>query len=451
MVQIPIIKGVTVQDGAFAASYPVNLEPRALESGVSAGQLVSTRGAVTKATGPGADRGGIEWNGTLYRVMGSKLCSVTSAGAITELGDVGTDGRLCRFTYSFDRLAVRSAGKLWYWNGTALVQVTDPDLGTVLDVDWMDGYFFTTDGEFIVATELLDPTSINPLKYGSAEEDPDPVKGVRKYAEELLAIGRHTITPFDNTAGLNFPLSPVQGATIPYGAVAADAFTLCAGTFAFVGSGRNEPLGLFIGANGTAARVSDKAVEDLLNAEPDPSRIVLECRSFGQETQLYIHLAAVSIGISLRTSAVAEEAAYFLAHSGQFDPYRVRSAVWCYGEHWVGDTDSSALGVLSDTTEKHFGDEAHWRCDAALMFKDGQGFGADEIEVFGQFPLAEGVVFLSITRDGAVWSPEVAVRLTGRRDQRVIWHPGVHFYTLGAFRFRGNGRVALSRAEMRGG
>lgn len=447
--KIPIMSGITAKDGVFATSYPINLEPRALESGVSSGQLVSTRGAITVTTGPGIDRGGIEWNGALYRVMGSRLVRVSQAGVVVDLGDVGTDARRCSFDYSFDRLAIRSGTSLYYYDGAALTQVTDPDLGSAIDMCWMDGYFVTTDGEFAVVTELLDPAKVEPLKYGSAEEDPDGCTGVMKYREELYVFGRHTIQTFQNVGGLNFPFQVVNGAAIPYGCIAANAKCKVAGTFAFIGGGRGEPLGLFVAGNGTAVRISSKEVEDAIAAETTPDLIELEGRTFGEESQLFIHLEHRTIGISIKTSQVADAGAWFVLHSGDFGRYRPRNAVHCYGRLWVGDADSSALGTLSEDTAAHFGTEPPWQFDSALMFADGAGIHAHEVELIGQFPLTPSAVFFSITRDGALWSREVSRRLTGRRDEQVIWRPGVRFSKLGAFRWRGHGRVAISAAVLR--
>jgi hypothetical protein len=39
---------------------------------------------------------------------------------------------------------------------------------------WIDSFFMTTDGTYVIVTELSDPMQVKPLKYGSAEEDPDP-------------------------------------------------------------------------------------------------------------------------------------------------------------------------------------------------------------------------------------------------------------------------------------
>jgi hypothetical protein len=158
--QIPILNGIFTDDGQaeIRTSYPVNLIPVPKQSGISNGYLRPADGLVKNGEGPGVNRGGIERDGVCYRVMGTKLCSIAADGAVTVLGDVGgTDDNLVTLDYSFDLLAIASGGKLFYWDGTSVNQVTDPDLGLVLDVVWVDGYFMTTDGEFIIVTELLDP------------------------------------------------------------------------------------------------------------------------------------------------------------------------------------------------------------------------------------------------------------------------------------------------------
>lgn len=447
--QIPIMSGVTARDGAFAESYPVNLEPRARDSGVSKGQLVSTRGAIQTATGYGIGRGGISWNGVLYRVSGSRLVRIAADNTVTDLGDVGSDGRPCGFDYSFDKLGIRSAGKLFYYDGTTLTQVTDPDLGTVEDMVWIDGYWATTDGTSLVVTNLLDPTAVDPLKYGSAEQDPDPIKAVLKWREELYALGRHTIQPFTNVGGLNFPFAVVSGATIPYGCISASAKCMVGGNaFAFIGGARNEPLGLFAVSGGSAERLSNLEIETLLATEAEPEKIELEARLFGDESYILIHLAAQTIGVAIQPSKAVEQGAWFILDSD--GPYRPRHAVWCYGKHCVDDLSGSALGELSSSTAKHFDASPDWLVSSALMFNEGDAFQVDEVEITGQFPLEPSAVFFSMTRDGVVWSNEIARRLTGRRDERVVWRPGLGVNTLAGFKWRGKGKVALSRADARG-
>ena len=97
-------------------SYPVNLVPVPKVSGISNGFLRPGDGIVSNGTGPGIDRGGINWQNVLYRVMGTKLVEISSAGAVTVLGDVGGPvTELVTFDYSFDVLAIASGGRLYYW------------------------------------------------------------------------------------------------------------------------------------------------------------------------------------------------------------------------------------------------------------------------------------------------------------------------------------------------
>ena len=93
MPQIPILSGIFVNASPeFRTSYPVNYYAVPKDTGISQGFLRPASGIVEFTTGPGLDRGGIEWNEVLYRVMGSKLVSVSPDGTVTILGDVGDDG-----------------------------------------------------------------------------------------------------------------------------------------------------------------------------------------------------------------------------------------------------------------------------------------------------------------------------------------------------------------------
>ncbi len=89
--QIPILNGIYADTTPeLRTAYPVNMVPVPKKSGISNGFLRPGDGIVANGTGPGTDRGGINWNGVCYRVMGTKLVSIASNGAVTVLGDVGT-------------------------------------------------------------------------------------------------------------------------------------------------------------------------------------------------------------------------------------------------------------------------------------------------------------------------------------------------------------------------
>ena len=260
MAQIPILNGIYCAPNAdFRTRYPRNLEPVPKKTGISDGFLRPADGIVSAGTGPGVDRGAYKWNNIHYRVMGTKLVQIDGSGAVTVLGDVGNGGQVT-MDNGFDQLAIWSGGHLYYWNGSALSLVTDPDLGQVIDGCWIGGYFMSTDGAYLIVTELNDPTSVNPLKYGSSESDPDPIIAVRELRDEAVVFNRYTIEVFQNVGGDNFPFQRIDGAQVPFGAVGTHAVAAFAQSFAFVGNGKNdgrdEPVSVYVMGGGTAEKIA---------------------------------------------------------------------------------------------------------------------------------------------------------------------------------------------------
>lgn len=441
--RLPLVSGIVADNTAeFATSYPHNLEIVAVDNKIAKAQFRATSGAVPFATGPGVDRGGILWNGLMLRVMGTKLVSVSETGVVTILGDVGGAGPV-GFDYGFDRLAIRSGSSLYYWSGSALTQVTDVDLGAVVDMMWVDGYFMTTDGTNVGVTELSDPTSILPLKYGSAEEDPDPVTGLIKVRNEPHILNRHTIQVFKNVGGNGFPFAAIKGATIPYGCVGPTAKCLFADTFAFVGSARNEAIGIYLAGNGSANRISTRTIDDELAKVADPSSIILENRTCRAERRLLVHLPDRTLVFLLNASRILEEDVWYIAKSGTDKPYRLRNAVQAYGKLYVGDLESDALGELTDAVCTHFGENAEWRFDVGLLYNQAKGGIVRSLELIGlpgRAPIGvEGTAWLSMTRDGQTFSVERAHPMgqAGQFAHRMQWRPRTSFRNWIGFRFRG--------------
>lgn len=443
--RVSLISGITADETAeFRVSRPVNLETVAVDNKIATAQFRMTSGAVPFATGPGIDRGGIAWNGILYRAMGTKLVSVSAEGVVTVLGEIGGTGPVT-FDFGFDRLAIRSGTKLFYWNGTALTQVTDPDLGAVLDMLWIDGYYMTTDGTSIIVTELNDPTAISPLKYGSAEEDPDMVTGLIKLRNEAYAIGRYTIQVLRNVGGNGFPFANLRGGSIPVGCVSPSAKCLFADTFAFVGSARREAIGVYLAGSGTATRISDRAVDDELAKVVDPTQIILENRTSRGERRLLVHLPDKTLVFLANASRALEGPIWYDAFSERGQPYRLRNAVECYGKRFVGDLASAAIGELSDAVSTHFGEQAEWLFDVGPIFNEARGVILHSVELVGlpgRGPSgAETTIFMSMTRDGQNWSIErgVSMGARGDREARMQWRPRTNFRNWIGLRFRGYG------------
>jgi hypothetical protein len=449
MAQIPLLSGIGATENAdFTLRYPVNLELVPVYSGVSKVNLRSASGVVPQSTGPGIDRGAIVWQGVHYRVMGTKLVSVSAGGDVTVLGDVGGSGP-ATLDYGPERLQIRSGTNLFFWSagGGGLTQVTDVDLGQCIDQCWMDGFCVSTDGTYVVVNDLANPTAVNPLKYGSAESDPDPITGLlHDLRGELIVFGANSIQPFTNQGGSLFPFAPNISGVIPIGCVGPMAKCHFLESYAWVGGSRNSATGVWIGLTGQPKKISTRAIDDMLADVADQSAIQVEQRDARDEARLLVHLPDRTLvyltNASLRNGG---EPVWHVANSGQGmdKPYRPRNAVLAHGEWWVGDTETAALGTLSDGLATHFGEAVGWRFETALIYNQTNGgiiHGLELVGLPGRGPDADASFFVSYTNDGETWSPERANRLPakGRRTERVAFNPHRRFRNYVGIAFRGD-------------
>ena len=460
--QIPILNGIYTDNGPdLRTSYPVNMVPVPKNSGISSGFLRPGDGIVANGSGPGTDRGGINWNGTCYRVMGTKLVSVDPVGAVTVLGDVGGPvNTLVTMDYSFDRLAIASGGRLYYWNNTiGLVQVTDPDLGLVIDFCWVDGYFMTTDGANLVVTELSDPLQVNPLKYGSSEVDPDPVVALLKLRNEVYALNRNTIEVFDNVGAEFFPFQRVDGAQIQKGVIGTFGCCVFMEQVAFLGSGRNEQPGIYLGANATATKISTQEIDELLMnyTEVQLAKAKLEARNDKSHQHLYVHLPDRTLVYDGAASQELGEMVWFTLTTTTvgFSQYRARNLVWAYDKWLVSDPKSNNIGYLVDTIGTHWGLKVRWEFGTLIVYNEGNGALFHELELVsltGRVELGiDPQISTSYSLDGLSWSQDRYIRVgtIGNTKKRLAWFQQGSMRNWRIQRFRGDSdsHIAFARLE----
>lgn len=454
--RVPVLSGVTTTpDGDFLVSYPVNREPVLRDTGISDGYLRAPYGITQVNAGLGVDRGGIAWNGIAYRVQGTSLVRINSDWTTDILGDVGGGG-ICSLDYNFTDLIVGSGGRLYYWNATGgLRQVTDSNLGVVDDLVFVDGYTMTTDGEFLVVNNLGNPFTINPMRYGSAEEDPDPITGLGHMHGEVYAFGRYTIQVFQNIGGTGFPFQTAKSATVPFGCVGPQAKCKYVGTFAFVGGGRNSAVGVYLMGAGDADKISSAEVDNELAGLTDAelAAVWLESRVESDDQRLILHLPDRSWGFSAQVSRKSQVKCWnqYVSATTNVGGYFGRGQSLCYGK-WIVAAPDGRLGYLDTATAKHFGEYVMWQFDTPLMYNDANRAILTGIELVGTPGRGQsGQVFFSYTKDGVFWSQERATSTgsTGQTRKRPAWRPGIRFEVYMGIRFRGvdDSLAAFARLE----
>lgn len=457
--QIPILNGITAdaQRPDFRSAYPLNMMPVPKSQGISEGYLRPAEGVVTlSSSAPGADRGGVVWNGVAYRIMGTKLCRVDLAGNVVVLGDVGGSGHVS-MDYSFTTLGFASNGALWYSNGGAPYPVTDVDAGNVLDAIFISGYWMFTDGSFIAVTDLNNPLSVNPLRYGASDVDPDPIVALKRIRDEAYAINRFTIEGFRNVGGVGFPWQVIQGSQIMRGAVGRTAVCVFESALAFVGGGRDEGVSVYLGENGDSLPIASREIEQVLEEYTDTqlAQIVLEPRLMRGHKLLYLHLPDKTFVYDATASIAVEEPAWHLLRSGA-DPGRYLVRGFCLlNNQWIaGDPTSGRYGKLSQEVMTHWGEPVQWDFSVPALYNDGNPAIIHELELValsGRVALgADPVIWTSSSKDGVVWNTERPIKAgkIGDRTKRLVWLGQGHVDNWRVQRFRGTSDAPLSFARL---
>jgi len=441
--QIPIVQGIYA-DIDYKSFYPRNMMPVPKQSGVSAGYLRPADGLVQFVNGYDTDRGGIEWNNVLYRVMGTELVKISASGNITKLGNIGGNGERVKFAYSFDRLAIVSGGNLYYYDNSSLIKVTDSDLGYAIDVVWIDGYFMLTDGTYLIVTDLTDPTNINPLKYGSSEADPDPINSILKLNNEIYALNRYTIEIFDNVGGSNFPFARVESAQIERGVVSTNACCKYANGIAFVGSGKNESLAVWLGGNASTVKISTKEIDRLIQEENSLTDIVLETRVDKTHKLLYIHLSNKTLVYDVSSSEVLQIPVWFILDTNG-STYKARNFIYCYNKWIFGDPTSNKIGYLDESINTHFGITNEWEFQTGIIYNESRGAILHQIELIGlRNGLTDGTIYTNYSLDGLNYTQEIGIPI----NKRMVWFQQGMMQDQRIQRFKGNTNISFARLEV---
>jgi Phage stabilisation protein len=459
--QIPVLSGVYTDSASdFRTAYPRNLVPVPKDQGISKGYLRPADGIVQFGTGPGIDRGGINWNGSCYRVMGTSFVKISWDGSYTTIGTVAGGGQVS-FDYSFDRLGIASGGKLYYYNGTTFVQVTDTDLGTCIDFIWVDGYFMSTDGTYLVVTELTDPTQVNPLKYGSSEANPDPIKAIKKLRNEVYALNRYTIEVFNNVGGSMFPFARVDGAQMIRGTIGTHSCAVFMEALAWLGGGMNEAPSVWMGTNSATVKIATREIDQLLAeyTEAELSSSVMEVRVENNHQLLYLHLPDRTLVYDGQASRDVGQHIWFELTSSivGLGTYRARNFVRCYDKWLCGDPTSVAHGYLTNSNSHHYGSVNGWEFGTQILYNEGRGAIFNELELvcltgnaaFGDDP----TIWTSYTVDGQTWSqehPRTAGK-QGERQKRISWLQQGYMRNWRCQKFRGtsDSHMSIARLEAR--
>ena len=464
---INLLKGDKVgSETDYRDFLPVNMSGVVRPMFGSFGHMLQQPGLTQYSTGEGVDRGG-NYNERFtdhYRVSGTSLISVDTNGTTTVLGGIGGSDTVS-MPYSFRTQGIVANKRFYLFDpANGFREVTDPDLGDPIDCVWVDEVYFFTDGEFIYHTDVLDESAIDPLKFSTSAYSPDPTLGVALTTDnKVMVFNRYSTEYFINTASANFSFTRVPTRAVKAGIVGTHCKAEILGQWFIMGGRKEEDVGIHVITVGNSTKVSSREVDKLIGKYTDSqlSLSVLEARVEEDYQYLIVHLPDETLLYNAKVAQVAgNEQAWSILKTdvlgdlqwrGKFGVFESRKGEWVYG-----DKRDSKIGILDNEVGTHYGNISEWLLSTPFIYIDSQSIDDVEIEIIpGHTVTEDATVFLSLTFDGFIHTPEVTMEYGGPSDfrNRFIKRRLGYVRDWFAFKFRGatRSRMAFSRGFIRYG
>lgn len=385
--------------------------------------VIQAEGIKDYATvGSGSTRGGIVVNGVFYAVVGEVLYRIPESGAPFALGEVqGT--AYVDMAGDETHLMLVTSGQGYYWNGTTVQKITDPDFPGAEWVEVIDGYFVIGaphSGQFYISANR-DPASWDALDFATAERYPDDLVGAIVNLGELILFGRESFEIWSDTGNADFPLEQVPNGVGEIGLISRYACAKAGNVVIFIGND-----GKVYQLNGYVPQIiSIPGIEQIIEDAPDKSCYSMTWSEGGHKF----------VGFSFDSATIVYDLSTQLWHervSLGFDRWRPLFILRCYDRWFVGDFYTNRIGTLDPETFKEWSDVL-W-CSATsppvtndnrrtnhsrleLVFEAGVGLNSGQ----GQDPQ----VMLDWSDDGGrTWSAQRFRSLgkIGRFRTRSVWN-----------------------------
>lgn len=414
-IQVPIVRGDKLSNQTDYRDFmPKNMVAIAKEIRGAQGYLISHAGLKKLMTASGECRGGFfnDRLGKHFQVSGSSLITIDSASGYSTIGTINGAGQ-CSMPYSFQSQLIISGGDVYRYASGALTKLTDPDFGSPIDGDWIDGYYFFTDGEYLYHTTLADETQVAPTDYAVAEIMPDKSLGVMRTPDNLMMVfGRYSTEYFTNDGTSNFAFIRIPQKSLEIGICGTHCKTRVAGNVFILGSRRYESPSIYALGAGDAQLLSTPTINDVLQnmSDDDLASCVLESRTDGDMQMLIVRLphktyalnltAAQAIGVASSWSELSTgvDGGAWIACNGVFNPLLSK---WVYGS-----TTDDSVYALDYTSAAQDGEFSECEFQTPLIYAPTVRVGLIELNTITGFESSNTNVFISVTDNGVTESSE---------------------------------------------
>ena len=376
---------------------------------------IINRPGMTELTTTGkVARGQFVFNDEHFQVVSTDLIKITNheTGANTVVGTIASFEPIDSATGFNHQVIIVKGGNGYTFDGTTLTQITDPQFLPSNSVTHINGRFvyIPSDGSPAFFSDVGDGGSIQPANFFDAEELPDKNEVAFNFNNTLYIAGTDSVELFRNTGTDSAAFTRLQNGRIQNGYIGG--ILEYNQTFLFVGREKDQDLGIYSIAQGTAPKLSNEAIDTILKTYTiaQLKTVVsgrLKHNGYDIATFTFPNHAFGFLGgywFELTTQLANKEVPW---QAGYIQHYQ--------GKYYTAYNDK--IGVLADVPTD-YGQTFRKGLKIPFQSESNKGFtlGSIEFDISQGMNADIGSVALQLSRDNVLYGPEF-YRDTGRIGQ----------------------------------
>jgi hypothetical protein len=297
-----------------------------------------------------ADRGITNMAEVLYQVKGTTLYEIDKLGNHIAKGQIpGT--QKCIFANDGINLFIVSNLRVFQYDGSSVIEVTDPNITGAKSVDFLNNTFIYTKDKFTTFSNPGDGSTASGLNIIGAESSPDDLVRDYVFNQVLYRMGERTIESWYNSGVGSPPFDRIDGQIFQVGLLAIHSVANTDEAMYWLG----DDFAIYLADGGTKQRVSTDAISNAIEKMENPSDAVASTFTF-QGQNFY----AISFVSGNKTFVLNESLGvngWFELSSGTSDGiYQGSDIQGIYGKNIVSDRSNGKIYELDFNTYTNDGE-----------------------------------------------------------------------------------------------
>ena len=406
--------------------------------------LYGSPGTAAFATVGGGDvRGQLTAADVHYAVVGTRLYSVTSAGATTDLGEIEGE-LLVDMSFNGAQLDIVAELKSYSFEVATLTlsEIGDSDFEQASSVANLAGYsvFAVKNAGRFRWSAFNDSTQFDPLDFATAEAEADALVAIRKVGNEIALLGKDTTEFWYITGDSDNLFARTSTAAAQIGCTSRDTAVVVDNGLTWVGrDGKAGGVSVYRAEGYQPKRISTPEVDAYLESATDLS--ALHAFAYQQNGHLFYVLTnpqewTLAWDVATNQWSYRKTGMWAMGAepSGGWD---VQTFALNGTKQIVGASDGNLYQLQADTLTEA-GDNIARECTTPQIHKDGKRVFMSRLELdieagVGTSGNGNPTIMESHSDDGGkTWSEprEAGLGAIGENKWRAVWH------ALGSFRQR---------------